>query len=82
MPLLPYGEVAGERIAASYLNLYICNGAAIVPVAGQDADEQALAMIAAELPEHEIVPVPGLVIAYGGGGPHCITQQVPVADAG
>jgi hypothetical protein len=22
--------------------------------------------------------VPGLVIAFGGGGPHCITQQVPV----
>jgi agmatine deiminase len=82
MPLLPYSEVAGERVAASYLNLYLCNGAAIVPVAGQDADEQALALIAAELPEHEIVPVPGLVIAYGGGGPHCITQQVPVADAG
>jgi agmatine/peptidylarginine deiminase len=25
------------------------------------------------------VPVPGLVLAYGGGGPHCITQQVPLA---
>ena len=21
-----------------------------------------------------------LVLAYGGGGPHCITQQVPVRD--
>jgi agmatine deiminase len=82
LPLLPYAEVAGERIAASYLNLYICNGAAIVPVAGQESDEPALALIAAELPDHEIVPVPGLVIAYGGGGPHCITQQVPVADGG
>jgi agmatine deiminase len=79
VPWLPYAEVAGERIAASYLNLYICNGAAIVPVAGQDTDEQALALIASQLPDHEIVPVPGLVIAYGGGGPHCITQQVPVA---
>jgi agmatine deiminase len=80
VPLLPYAEVAGERIAASYLNLYICNGAAIVPVAGQDSDEEALAIIASELPQHEIIPVPGLVIAYGGGGPHCITQQVPVVD--
>jgi agmatine deiminase len=79
MPLLPYGEVAGETVAASYMNFYICNGAVIVPVAGLDADmdEEALAVIAAAYPGREVVEVPGLVIAYGGGGPHCITQQVP-----
>jgi len=80
LPLLPYAEVAGERVVGSYMNLYICNGAVIVPVADQDSDEQALAIIAGEFPGHEVVPVPGLVIAYGGGGPHCITQQVPVRD--
>ena len=79
MPLLPYAEVAGERVAASYMNFYICNGGVIVPVAGDDdCDEPAVAMIAAQFPGREVVPVPGLVIAYGGGGPHCITQQVPV----
>ena len=51
-----------------------------MPVADQDTDEQALAMIAAEFPAHEVVSVPGTVIAYGGGGPHCITQQVPSRD--
>lgn len=76
--LLPYGEVAGETVAASYLNFYICNGAVIVPVAGADTDEAALSLIAAAYPGREVVAVPGLVIAYGGGGPHCITQQVPV----
>ena len=59
LPLLPYAEVAGETIAASYLNLYICNGGVIVPVADQDTDEQALAMIAAEFPAREVVSVPG-----------------------
>jgi agmatine deiminase len=78
LPLLPYAEVAGETVAAGYLNLYLCNGAAIVPVSGADVDEQALALIAAAYPEREIVPVPGAVLAYGGGGPHCITQQVPI----
>jgi agmatine deiminase len=78
LPLLPYAEVAGERVAGSYMNLYICNGAVIVPVADRDSDEAALAIIAAEFPGREVVPVPGLVIAFGGGGPHCITQQVPV----
>jgi agmatine deiminase len=79
LDLLPYAVVAGETVAASYMNFYICNGAVIVPVAGvdPDMDEQALAEIAAQYPGREAVPVPGTVIAYGGGGPHCITQQVP-----
>jgi agmatine deiminase len=77
LPYLPYVSVAGERIAASYLNLYICNGGVIVPVTGADSDERALAIIGGAFPEREIVSVPGAVLAYGGGGPHCITQQVP-----
>jgi agmatine deiminase len=81
MPFLPYAEVAGETIAVGYLNFYICNGGVIVPVAGADTDAEALAIIAAAYPRREVVPVPGPVIAYGGGGPHCITQQVPVRDA-
>ena len=80
LPLLPYAEVAGETVAASYLNFYICNGGVIVPIAGADTDAQALAIIAGCFPDRDVVPVPGLVIAYGGGGPHCITQQVPVND--
>ncbi len=79
LPYLPYVTVAGEQVAASYLNFYICNGAVIVPVSGADTDEAALAIIASAYPGREIVPVPGAVLAYGGGGPHCITQQVPSA---
>ena len=76
--LLPYAEIAGRPMAATYLNLYICNGGVIVPVAGSDSDEGALEIIAAAFPGREVVTVPGLVLAYGGGGPHRITQQVPV----
>ena len=79
LPYLPYAEVAGERVATGYLNLYLCNGAVIVPVSGADSDPEALAIIAAAYPGRELVPVPGAVLAYGGGGPHCITQQVPLA---
>jgi agmatine deiminase len=75
---LHYGEVAGDPVTMSYLNLYLCNGAAIVPTSGVPAsDEPALARLAEVVPEREIVAVPGMVLAYGGGGPHCITQQVP-----
>ncbi len=74
---LPYREVAGERVAVGYLNLYICNGAVIVPTAADEYDEEAMSIIGDAFPGRSIVPVPGATIAYGGGGPHCITQQVP-----
>ena len=74
---LAYSEVSGEQVAVSYLNHYVCNGAVIVPVTGGEDDEPALATIAGAFPGREVVPVPGAVLAYGGGGPHCITQQVP-----
>jgi agmatine deiminase len=77
VPFLPYAEVQGETVAVSYLNFYLCNGGAIVPVTGAGSDGDALAIIAAAYPDREVVPVPGAVLAFGGGGPHCITQQVP-----
>ncbi len=78
MAHLPYVQVAGETVAATYLNAYLCNGAVVVPVAGADTDEDALRIFAEAYPGREVVAVPGAVLAYGGGGPHCITQQVPV----
>jgi agmatine deiminase len=80
-PILPTLEVGGEQVAVGHLNFYLCNGAAIVPVAGVASDAEALARIGAAYPDREVVGVPGGVIAFGGGGPHCITQQVPVARA-
>jgi agmatine deiminase len=80
MPHLPYATVAGETVASGYLNFYICNGAVIVPAAGVDTDTEAMAIIAAAYPGREVVPVPGVVLAFGGGGPHCITQQVPTTQ--
>jgi agmatine deiminase len=78
-PLLAYVEVAGERAPLGYLNLYACNGGVIVPVGGDPQDEEALARVAAAYPSREVVGVEASVIAYGGGGPHCITQQVPAS---
>ena len=77
VPVLPFTEVAGRRVAVPYLNLYLCNGGAIVPVSGHAADDEMLGLIASHLPGREVVGVPATALAYGGGGPHCITQQVP-----
>ncbi len=60
-----------------YLNFYLPNGGVVAPVAGRPEDEQALEQIAKLFPEREVVPVPGVTLCFGGGGPHCITQQVP-----
>jgi agmatine deiminase len=75
---LPYVEVLGERAVAPAMNFYLCNGGAVVPVSGT-ADERDLALqtIAEAYPDREVVGVPGEVLAWGGGGVHCITQQVP-----
>lgn len=60
-----------------YLNAYLANGGAIVPIANRPEDGEALERIAKLFPEREVVPVPGACLTYGGGGPHCITQQLP-----
>lgn len=77
LPLLPYVEHDGPPTVVPYTNFYICNGALIVPVAGQDTDEEALTLLGGLYPGREVVPVNGTTLALGGGGIHCITQQVP-----
>jgi len=79
LPLLPYVDHDGPPTVVPYTNFYLCNGALIVPVAGQQTDDEALALLGGLFPGREVVPVPGVTLALGGGGVHCITQQVPAA---
>jgi agmatine deiminase len=77
---LARAEVGGQAIAHSYLNLYLCNRAAIVPLAdgtNRGADEEAIDALRLAFPDREVIGVAGLTLAFGGGGPHCITQQIP-----
>jgi agmatine deiminase len=77
-PVLTYAKVEDEEVVCSYMNFYVGHAFAVVPTFGQRAkDEEALRRIAAALPDQEVVGVPATTIAWGGGGPHCITQQVP-----
>jgi agmatine deiminase len=77
VPVLPYAEVDGTRVPVPYVNLYPCNGAVVVPTCGHPADADVLDLVGACYPGREVVDAPGAVLAYGGGGVHCITQQVP-----
>jgi agmatine deiminase len=77
VPVLPYAEVAGTRVPVPYANLYPVHGGVLVPTTGHDADRDVLALIGEHYPGREVIGVPGEVLAYGGGGVHCITQPVP-----
>jgi len=79
LPLLPYFDFDGSELTVSYVNFYVANGGVVVPLADHPMDAEALSVIAAAFPDREVVGVPGRVVSYGGGGPHCITQQVPPA---
>ncbi len=77
MPYLPYVPDCDPPVVAPYLNFYLAQGAVVVPVIGASTDAAALALLAAAFPGRELVPVPGAMLARGGGGVHCITQQQP-----
>ena len=82
LDLLPRAKrPTGEEVVIPYLNMYFVNGGVIVPVAevDPDMDQEALNQIRGLIPDREVVGVNALSLAFGGGGIHCITQQVPAA---
>lgn len=68
----------GRVVDIPYANVYLANGVAIVP-GGTPADEVAREQVARAFPDREIVQVPARALHEGGGGPHCITQQIPLS---
>jgi agmatine deiminase len=68
---------AGDRLAASYANLYIASERIVFPLLDERCDEQAAEILCECFPEREVVGVPAREILLGGGNIHCITQQVP-----
>ena len=70
-------SVGKVNVVETYVNFYQANGAVIVPTAGNADDLPALDHLREIFPGREVVGVPAPVVAYGGGGIHCITQQVP-----
>ncbi|XP_019067170.2 agmatine deiminase [Solanum lycopersicum] len=70
---------SGTRLAASYVNFYIANGAIITPQFGDKKwDEEAIRVLSLAFPNHEVVGIEGArEIVLAGGNIHCITQQQP-----
>ncbi len=70
-------RVAGLRLAASYVNFYIANGAIIMPLLDPKHDGAAVETLARVFPGRKVKGVPAREILLGGGNIHCITQQQP-----
>lgn len=70
---------AGQRLAGSYVNFYLANGALILPLLDARTDAAARRALQAVFPRRRIVGVPAREILLGGGNIHCITQQQPLA---
>jgi agmatine deiminase len=65
-------------LPASYANFLIINGAVLLPVYGQEKDQQAVKQLAKAFPDREIIPVNCLALIKQHGSLHCISMQHPV----
>jgi agmatine deiminase len=68
---------AGHRLAGSYVNFYLANGAVIMPLIDGRTDTAARRALRRVFPRRRIVGVAAREILLGGGNIHCITQQQP-----
>ncbi len=67
----------GRRLAASYANYLIVNGAVLVPAYGDPADNQAARIIAQAHPGRAVIAVPCRSLIWQNGSLHCLTMQLP-----
>jgi agmatine/peptidylarginine deiminase len=66
-----------RRLAASYANFLIVNGAVLMPAYDDPADAHAAAVLAKAFPDREIVPIPCRPLIWQNGSLHCLTMQLP-----
>ena len=79
MPYLPYfsKKYKNSFYVSPYTNYYIANRAVMLPEVDPKLDHKAYKIIEQIYPERNIEPIQSFYQAIGGGGPGCITQQLP-----
>jgi agmatine deiminase len=76
-PAAKYDAADGRRLAASYANFLIINGAVLVPTYDDPADEEALRRLRPCFPDREVIGIPCMPLIRQNGSLHCITMQLP-----
>ena len=66
-----------RRLAASYANFLIVNGAVLMPAYGDAADTLAAEIMSQAFPGREIVTIPCRPLIWQNGSLHCLTMQLP-----
>jgi agmatine/peptidylarginine deiminase len=67
----------GRRLAASYANFLIINGAVLMPGYDVDTDLDAAEVLQAAMPDHDVIIVPCRPLIEQNGSLHCISMQLP-----
>ena len=67
----------GRRLAASYANFLVINGAVLMPAYGDPADGAAAKVLGAAFLGRDIVQVPCRALIWQNGSLHCLTMQLP-----
>ncbi|MCB1215464.1 MAG: agmatine deiminase family protein [Deltaproteobacteria bacterium] len=70
-------DYEGSRLPASYANFYIGNEVVLVPIFGQEQDQEVLEIFKQIFPNRRIQGLYCQELVIGLGGIHCITQQQP-----
>ncbi|MBS0194053.1 MAG: agmatine deiminase family protein [Proteobacteria bacterium] len=73
----PIHDDDGRRLAASYANFLIVDGAVLMPAYDDPADAVAAAVLARAFPDRQVVPVPCRPLIWQNGSLHCLTMQLP-----
>ena len=73
----PIENLQGRRLAASYANFLLINGAVLMPAYGDPADAHALNVLARAFPGREAIAVPCRSLIEQNGSLHCVTMQIP-----
>ena len=69
--------------ALPHMNFYLGNGCVLVPTNGEPKlDDAPLGVLRETFFDREVVGVDARILDVGGGGIHCITQQVPMPSGG
>ena len=78
-PILPYaGMPDGSKQAVPYLNFVLTNASVILPSGGDfEADRRAARLFTTIFPQRRVRFTPSIALAYGGGGPHCVSLNIP-----
>ncbi len=66
-----------RRLAASYANFLIINGAVLLPIYRHPHDAEAIAVVADCFPERQVIPIDCRPLIEQNGSLHCITMQLP-----